>query len=104
MVWNTFGQAALSGVMWGLNRYDRPSWTTGFLVAVACIIAMVGGIAQVMEGNRVKAIEGVRVTQQDLDKLARDKELGIPHYNNIKDKKPKPKKDDQEKVSTNTSV
>ncbi len=95
-VWNTFGQGALSGVMWGLNRYDRLSWTTGFLVGVACIIAIMGGVVQAVEGNHVKSIEGVRVKQRDLDKLARDKELGIPHYNNIKDKKPKQKEDEEE--------
>ena len=91
MVWNTFGQAALSGVMWGLNRYDRPAWTTGFLVAVACLIAMAGGIMQATEGSHIKAVEGVKVKDRDLEKLRNDKELGIPHYNNIKDKKAKPK-------------
>ncbi|AEO69180.1 uncharacterized protein THITE_2119296 [Thermothielavioides terrestris NRRL 8126] len=89
MVWNTFAQCALCGIMWGMNRYDRPSWATGFLVAIACIIAMVGGLVMFLEGKKVKSIEGVPLTERDLEKLARDKELGIPHYNNIKDKKPK---------------
>jgi len=38
MVWNTFLQAVLSGFMWGLNRYRRPSWSTGLFVALACIV------------------------------------------------------------------
>lgn len=92
MVWNTFAQCGLCGIMWGMNRYTRPSWTTGFLVAIACIIAMVGGLVMVFEGKKVKSIEGVPLTDQDREKLAHDKELGIPHYNNIKDKKPKQKK------------
>lgn len=96
MVWNTFAQCGLCGIMWGMNRYDRPSWATGFLVAIACIIAMVGGLVMFLEGKKVKSIEGVPLTEQDLEKLARDKELGIPHYNNIKDKAPK----DQGKGST----
>ncbi|KAK4239756.1 hypothetical protein C8A03DRAFT_32121 [Achaetomium macrosporum] len=91
MVWNTFAQCALCGIMWGMNRYDRPSWATGFLVAIACVIAMVGGYVMFLEGKKVKSIEGVPLTERDLEKLARDKELGIPHYNNIKDKKPKAK-------------
>ena len=33
--------------------------------------------------------KGVPVSEMDLATLARDKELGIPHYNNIKDKKAK---------------
>lgn len=95
MVWNTFGQCALCGIMWGMNRYDRPSWATGFLVAIASIIAMVGGYVMFLEGKKVKSIEGVPLTDEDLEKLARDEEQGIPHYNNIKDKKPKGKDTDE---------
>mgnify|MGYP002620656473 CR=1 FL=1 len=93
MVWNTFAQCGLCGIMWGMNRHTRPSWATGFLVAIACIIAMVGGLVMFLEGRKVKSIEGVPLTERDLERLARDKELGIPHYNNLKDKKPKEKKD-----------
>ncbi|KAK3987950.1 hypothetical protein QBC44DRAFT_330548 [Cladorrhinum sp. PSN332] len=97
MVLNTFAQCGLCGVMWGMNRYDRPSWVTGFLVAIAFIIAMVGGLVMFLEGKKVKSIEGVPCSDRDLEKLARDKELGVPHYNNIKDKKPKTKTHDPEK-------
>lgn len=92
MVMNTFAQCGLCGVMWGMNRFDRPSWVTGFLVAIACIIAMVGGYVMFLEGKKVKSIEGVPCNDRDLERLARDKEKGIPHWNNIKDKKPKEKK------------
>ncbi|KAK3897869.1 hypothetical protein C8A05DRAFT_38553 [Staphylotrichum tortipilum] len=89
MVLNTFAQCGLCGIMWGMNRFDRPSWTTGFLVAVACVIAMVGGLAMFLEGKKVKGVEGVPLTERDREKLASDRELGIPHYNNLKDAKPK---------------
>ncbi|KAL2124395.1 hypothetical protein VTJ04DRAFT_760 [Mycothermus thermophilus] len=89
MVLNTFAQCALCGIMWGMNRHTRPSWATGFLVAVACIIAMVGGLVVFLEGRRVKSIEGVPLSERDKEKLERDRELGIMHYNNLKDKKPK---------------
>ncbi|KAH6849807.1 hypothetical protein B0I37DRAFT_97343 [Chaetomium sp. MPI-CAGE-AT-0009] len=98
MVGNTFAQCGLCGIMWGMNRYDRPSWATGFLVAVACLIAMAGGYVIFVEGQKVNSIEGVPLSERDLERLARDKELGIPHYNNLKDKKPKEKnKGDLEK-------
>jgi hypothetical protein len=58
MVWNTFLQAVLSGFMWGLNRYDRPSWSTGLFVALACTVAACGGIMIFVEGKKVKSIEG----------------------------------------------
>jgi hypothetical protein len=97
MVLNTFAQCGLCGIMWGMNRYDRPSWTTGFLVAIASIIAMIGGYVMFLEGKTVKRIEGVALTDRDHEKLVDDKEKGIPHYNNIKDKKPKKKQQDPEK-------
>lgn len=93
MVWNTFLQAVLSGFMWGLNRYDRPSWSTGLFVALACIVAAVGGIMVFIEGKHVKAIEGVPVTEKEKEILKRDRELGITHFNNINDKEPKEKKE-----------
>ncbi|PVH86812.1 hypothetical protein DL98DRAFT_510289 [Cadophora sp. DSE1049] len=97
MVWNTFLQAVLSGFMWGLNRYDRPSWSTGLFVALACIVAACGGIMSFIEGKHVKAIEGVPVSEADRERLRRDREMGITHYNNIKAEKPKEKKAKGEK-------
>lgn len=91
MVGNTFAQCGLCGIMWGMNRFDRPSWATGFLVAIACLIAMAGGLLIFLEGKTVKSIEGVPLTEQDRERLERDKELGIAHYNNIKGKMPKVK-------------
>ncbi|TVY58195.1 hypothetical protein LCER1_G001130 [Lachnellula cervina] len=89
MVINTFLQAVLSGFMWGLNRYKRPSWSTGLFVALACIVAAMGGIMSFIEAKHVKAIEGVPVSEEDQERLKRDRELGIQHYNNINDEKPK---------------
>ncbi|KAH8169523.1 COBW domain-containing protein [Sarocladium implicatum] len=86
MIWNTVFQAVLSGFMWGLNRYDRPSWSTGLFVAIACILAGVGGYIMFREGKSVKSQEGVPVSEKDLRKLESDREQGIYHYNNVKDK------------------
>lgn len=91
MVWNTFLQCCLAGFMWGMNRYDRPSWSTGLFVALACVVAAVGGIMMVIEGKKVKGIEGVPVSPEDLQQLQTDREQGIWHYNNLKDKEPKEK-------------
>lgn len=95
-VWNTFFQCVLSGVMWGMNRFDRPSWSTGLFVALGCIVAGVGGVMIFFEGKRVKSVEGVPLTDRDRERLARDRELGIPHYNNIKDKAPTKEKKEKE--------
>lgn len=77
MVWNTFLQCCLCGFMWGLNRYDRPPWSTGLFVALACIIAGVGGIMSYVEGRRIKKVEGVpnKVQEQNSDATEDGNEL-----------------------------
>lgn len=60
-VWNTFLQITLCVFMWALNRFDRPSWSTGTFVALACIVAGLGGLMAGVEGKRVKKVEGVPV-------------------------------------------
>ncbi|KAI4182191.1 MAG: hypothetical protein L6R41_006139 [Letrouitia leprolyta] len=60
-VLNTFLQAVLSGFMWGMNRYDRPPWSTGLFVALACTVAGLGGLMVFQEGKRVKGVEGIPV-------------------------------------------
>jgi hypothetical protein len=88
-VWNTFLQAVLSGLMWGINRYDRPAWSVGLFVGLAFIVAACAGIMIFIEGKKVKGVEGVPVSQRDKDRLQKDRELGIEHWNNINDKMPK---------------
>ena len=65
-VLNTFLQAVLSGFMWGLNRFDRPSWSTGLFVALACIVAALGGLMAFQEGKRVKRVEGIPVKDEEM--------------------------------------
>ncbi|PUU76255.1 hypothetical protein B9Z19DRAFT_1088604 [Tuber borchii] len=62
-VWNTFFQCALSGFMWGMNRYNRPSWSTGLFVALACIVAGMAGGQVWWETKQVKKIEGARIVE-----------------------------------------
>ena len=65
-VLNTFLQVVLSGFMWGLNRFDRPSWSTGTFVALACIVAGLGGLMCFFEGKRIKAVEGIPVEKSEV--------------------------------------
>ncbi|KAH8596186.1 hypothetical protein B0O99DRAFT_621222 [Bisporella sp. PMI_857] len=66
-VWNSLLQIVLCGVMWGLNRFDRPGWVTGLLIGLACVVAMAGGWISFREGKRVKKVEGVLVSAGDLE-------------------------------------
>ena len=63
---NTAFQACLAGVMWGLNRFNRPSWTTGLFISIACVVAIVAGIVVFIEGKKVKTTEGIPVHEYDV--------------------------------------
>ncbi|KAI1327842.1 hypothetical protein F5Y16DRAFT_398912 [Xylariaceae sp. FL0255] len=91
-IWNTILQGFLSGFMWALSRYNRPPWSTGLFVGLALIASSAGGIMQGSEASHVKVVEGVPLTKRDKERLARDKQLGIIHYNNAKDKNPEEEK------------
>jgi uncharacterized iron-regulated membrane protein len=40
--------------MWAMNRFNRPSWTTGLFVGLACAAAGVPGILMWLEKKRIK--------------------------------------------------
>jgi hypothetical protein len=61
-IWNTIFQACLAGCMWGMDRFNRPSWTTGLFVALACGVAGVSGWVSFREGRRVARYEGADVS------------------------------------------
>lgn len=68
-VWNTFLQIVLCGLMWGFDRYHRPSWSVGLFISLACIVASAGGWVIFKEGKRVKGVEGVPVSEADKEIL-----------------------------------
>lgn len=98
-VLNTFLQAVLSGFMWGFNRYKRPSWSTGTFVALACIVAGLGGLMSFQEGKRVKKFEGIPVKEEEV--LA-DVERGVVDGEKRKQKGGK-KEDEAARVEENKS-
>lgn len=51
--------------MWGLNKYNRPSWSVGLFISLACIVASAAGWVIFREGKRVKGVEGVPVSEED---------------------------------------
>jgi hypothetical protein len=58
MVFNTLLQGVLSGMMWGYNRINRPSWATGTFIGLGCGVSLLAGVMMFWEGQRVKKIEG----------------------------------------------
>ncbi|KAI5370960.1 hypothetical protein Slin14017_G018390 [Septoria linicola] len=73
-VWNTFFQCCLCGFMWGMNRIERPSWSTGLFVALACGVAGIGGLVSFLEGTAVKRVEG-HIPHPMVDQAAADADL-----------------------------
>ena len=68
-VWNTLFQVCLCGFMWGMSRFDRPSWSTGLFIALSCIVSGAGGIMSFIEAKNIKKIEGVQPTAAASDTL-----------------------------------
>ncbi|KAG2420453.1 hypothetical protein HFD88_000065 [Aspergillus terreus] len=52
-IWNTIFQGCLAGCMWEMNRFNRPSWTTGLFVALACVVAGAAGYMVFRETRRL---------------------------------------------------
>ncbi len=70
---NTFLQCVLCGFMWGMNRYNRPSWAVGLFVALAAGAAGAGGLMMFFEGKKVKKAEGFALSSYDKRKLEVEK-------------------------------
>jgi hypothetical protein len=49
--------------MWGMNRFHRPSWTTGLFVALACGVAGIAGWMEFNETRRVARYEGQSISK-----------------------------------------
>ena len=93
-VLNTVFQACLAGAMWGLNRFTRPSWVTGFLISIGCIVAIIAGIVVFREGKKIKKVEGIPVEEREVgDDIEKGQEaLGLGN-----DKKANEKSDDDQR-------
>ncbi|OGM51020.1 hypothetical protein ABOM_000074 [Aspergillus bombycis] len=51
---NTVFQICLALCMWTMNRFNRPSWTTGLFVALACLVVGLAGVVTWLEQRRIK--------------------------------------------------
>jgi hypothetical protein len=65
-VWNTFLQIVLCGLMWGFGRRKRSGAAVGLIISLACIVASAAGWVIFKEGKRVKKVEGVPVSEEDM--------------------------------------
>ena len=72
-LWNTIFQGALAGCMWGFNRHNRPSATTGIFITFGCLVAIAAGITVFIEGSAVKKVEGVPVYEYDVFETMEEK-------------------------------
>lgn len=64
--------------MWGMNRYNRPSWVTALLIVIGMLSAMAAGILQLIESKKIKAREGIPLTKAKLGpEMVTDEEKGF---------------------------
>ncbi|KAF8913998.1 hypothetical protein CPB84DRAFT_1840763 [Gymnopilus junonius] len=57
---NSIFQIFLCGTMWGLNRFDRPPWTTGVLIPGSFLCGIGAAVVIWRGGERTKRVEEVR--------------------------------------------
>ena len=69
-MWNTIFQGCLAGCMWGMNRFNRPSWTTGLFVALACCMAGMAGWMVFHETRKVVRDEAKAVSTETRSELS----------------------------------
>lgn len=81
-IMNSLFQVLLCFVMWHYNRFTRPSWTTGTLIAASFSCVIVAGIIMFAEAKRVKTLyiisngrEGALVAKSG--KTEEDEELNV---------------------------
>jgi len=57
---NSVFQVILCGTMWGLNRFERPAWSTGTLIPASFLCGIFSAILIWRGGERTKRVEEVR--------------------------------------------
>ena len=100
-VWNTILQGALAGCMWGLNRFNRPSATTGIFITLGSVVAIIVGIVAFIEGKKVKAVEGIPVHEYDVfetmeERQEAEEKAAKKHKKDKREKKEKKHADGEE--------
>jgi len=57
---NSIFQIMLCGTMWGLNRFQRPAWSTGCLIPASFLCGILSAVSIFRGGNKTKRVEEVR--------------------------------------------
>ncbi|KAK7061818.1 hypothetical protein R3P38DRAFT_2831728 [Favolaschia claudopus] len=57
---NSIFQVMLCGTMWGLDRFQRPAWSTGILIPASFLCGIGAAIMIAIGGNHTKRVEKVK--------------------------------------------
>jgi len=57
---NSVFQVMLCGTMWGLDRFQRPAWSTGCLIPASFLCGIMSAVFIAIGGNHTKRIEKVK--------------------------------------------
>jgi len=57
---NSIFQIMLCGAMWGLNRFQRPPWSTGLLIPATFLCGIAAGVLIWRGGEKTKRVAEVR--------------------------------------------
>jgi len=81
---NSIFQIFLCGTMWGLNRFQRPAWSTGTLIPASFLCGITAGVLIWRGGENSKRVEKVRSRLRAAlaEKHPLDRPLGQHHTGN----------------------
>jgi len=71
---NSVFQVMLCGTMWGLNRFERPAWTTATLITFSFLCGIFAGVFTWRGGAKTKRVKEVEKRLRDALDEADDKE------------------------------
>ncbi|KAI0638130.1 golgi-body localization protein domain-containing protein [Trametes polyzona] len=75
---NSFFQCLLSGTMWGLDRFQRPAWTTGTTLPAAFVAGIVAGVLIYWGGRKTRRTEQVEERLRMALKMEREPQPEAP--------------------------
>ncbi|CAE6404563.1 unnamed protein product [Rhizoctonia solani] len=81
---NSVFQCMLCGCMWGLNRFERPAWTTGTLIPASFLCGIAAGVLIWRGGNQTKKVKEVEQRLREALDLE-SQGIGIAGYTSAHD-------------------
>jgi hypothetical protein len=86
---NSLFQCILCGVMWGLNRFNRPAWTTGVLIPASFLCGILSAVFIARGGSKTKKTKEVEEILRNALEKGQEKHVAEDHVDEPLEQKPR---------------